>query len=56
MLKSKYTDLVIALILGYFAFDRLSDGVYGFGTLFAVLAILNFVTFFVKVKQEKQEQ
>ncbi|MEK4025575.1 MULTISPECIES: hypothetical protein [Sporosarcina] len=56
MLKSKITDLVIGLIMVYFAYDRISEGQTKMGILFVVLAFLNLVAFYVKLRTEKQQQ
>jgi hypothetical protein len=53
MLKSKYFDLALVLIMGYFAFTRFSDGQTGFGIFFIVLCLLNGLTLVMKIKQEK---
>lgn len=53
MLKSKYIDLALILFMAYFAFTRFDMGQMGFGIFFAVLCLLNILTFVMKIKQEK---
>lgn len=54
MLGSKYIDLVLILVMAYIAITRFTEGKMGFGIFFAVLCLLNVVTFVMKVKQEKE--
>jgi len=53
MLKSKYIDAALILIMGYFAFKQFSNGQTGMGIFFSVLCLLNSVTLVMKIKQEK---
>lgn len=51
---SKYIDLVIVVVMGYFAVTRVMNEQYGYAALFALLAVLNIVSFVVKNKNEKK--
>lgn len=55
MLQSKMLDLVIGLVMAYFFYDRLKAGQTGMAILFIVLAVLNLLAFFIKLRNEKQE-
>ena len=50
---SKYIDLALILFMGYFAITRFTSGQIGFGIMFAVLALLNILTFVMKVNKDK---
>ncbi|MER2089799.1 MAG: hypothetical protein ABS920_08675 [Sporosarcina sp.] len=50
---SKYIDLALIAFMGYFVFTRFADGQIGFGIFFTVLALLNILTFVMKIKKEK---
>lgn len=56
MLQSKAVDLIIGLVMAYFAYDRLAAGSKGMGILFVVLAALNLLAFVIKLRNEKSEQ
>lgn len=51
---SKYIDLIIVGVMGYFAVTRVINEQYGYAALFALLAVLNIVSFVVKNKNEKK--
>ena len=51
---SKYIDIALIIIMGYFAYNRLTNGQYGIAILFAVLALLNTVSAVVKHKKSKE--
>ena len=53
MLKSKYIDFVLILVMAYIAFSQIANGKMSFGIFFAVLCLLNIVTLVMKLKQEK---
>lgn len=50
---SKYIDLALIVFMGYFAFTRFTSGQIGFGIFFTVLALLNILTFVMKINKEK---
>ncbi|GKV64682.1 MULTISPECIES: hypothetical protein [unclassified Sporosarcina] len=54
MFKSKIIDLVIGLVMVYFAYDRIAAGSTGMGIFFIVLAALNLLAFFIKLKTDKE--
>lgn len=54
--NSKIIDLVIGLVMAYFAYDRLAAGSTGMGIFFIVLAALNLLAFFLKLKTDKDVQ
>lgn len=56
MLQSKAVDLIIGLVMAYFAYDRFAAGSKGMAILFAVLAALNLLAFVIKLRNEKSEQ
>ena len=56
MFNSKIIDLVIGVVMAYFAYDRLSNGSTGMGIFFVVLAALNLLAFFMKLKTDKNVQ
>ena len=51
---SKYIDLLIVAVMGYFAVTRVMNEQYGYAALFGLLAVLNVVSFIVKSKNEKK--
>ncbi|ARD47301.1 hypothetical protein SporoP37_03560 [Sporosarcina sp. P37] len=53
MFNSKIIDLVIGLVMAYFAYDRIAAGHTGMGIFFAVLAALNLLAFFLKLRTDK---
>lgn len=42
--------------MGYFAYDRIATGHTGMGIFFAVLAALNLLAFFLKLRTDKNVQ
>ncbi|MDW0110274.1 hypothetical protein [Sporosarcina aquimarina] len=54
LFNSKTVDIIFAVLLGYFAWNRYSDGHTGVGILLAVIAVLNLVAFFAKLNIEKK--
>ncbi|WP_303969493.1 hypothetical protein [Sporosarcina ureae] len=56
MFNSKIIDLVIGVVMGYFAYDRIATGHTGMGIFFAVLAALNLLAFFLKLRTDKNVQ
>ncbi|ARF16494.1 hypothetical protein [Sporosarcina ureae] len=56
MFNSKIIDLVIGLVMAYFAYDRIATGHTGMGFFFAVLAALNLLAFFLKLRTDKNIQ
>ncbi|PID20756.1 hypothetical protein CSV61_13385 [Sporosarcina sp. P3] len=56
MFNSKVIDLVIGLVMAYFAYDRIATGHTGMGIFFAVLAALNLLAFFLKLRTDKDIQ
>lgn len=55
-MKRKYIDLAFMVFMGYFALTQFNDGRTGYGILFAVLALMNMMTFMLKSKQEKAKE
>lgn len=53
MLGSKYIDIALILFMGYFAFNRFSDGQVGFGIFFTILGLLNILALVMKIKSGK---
>jgi len=56
LFNSKIIDLVIGVVMGYFAYDRIATGHTGMGIFFAVLAALNLLAFFLKLRTDKNVQ
>ncbi|KXH87094.1 hypothetical protein [Sporosarcina sp. HYO08] len=52
----KYIDLAFMVFMGYFALTQFSNGRTGYAILFAVLALLNLMTFMLKAKQEQTNE
>ncbi|PIC62898.1 hypothetical protein CSV79_14760 [Sporosarcina sp. P13] len=53
MFNSKIIDLVIGAVMAYFAYDRITTGHTGMGIFFAVLALLNLLAFYLKLRTDK---
>ncbi|AXH99568.1 hypothetical protein DV702_07280 [Sporosarcina sp. PTS2304] len=53
MFNSKIIDLIIGLVMAFFAYDRISTGHTGMGIFFIVLALLNLFAFYLKLKTDK---
>lgn len=53
MLRSKYIDVALILFMGYFSYNRFSDGQVGFGIFFTILCLLNILALVMKIKAEK---
>ncbi|MDV6377983.1 hypothetical protein ORD22_06860 [Sporosarcina sp. GW1-11] len=56
MFNSKIIDLIIGVVMAYFAYDRISTGHTGMGIFFAVLALLNLLAFYLKIRTDKNVQ
>lgn len=54
LFNSKTVDIVFAVLLGYFAWNRYADGQTGVAILLAVIALLNVVAFIAKLNIEKK--
>lgn len=54
LFNSKTVDIVFAVLLSYFAWNRYADGHTGVGILLAVIALLNIVAFIAKLRIEKK--
>lgn len=54
LFNSKTVDIVFAVLLGYFAWNRYADGHTGVAILLVVVALLNLVAFIAKLRIEKK--
>lgn len=50
-MSSKYIDITMAVIMGFFAYTKFSNEQVGFGILFVVLCAMNIVTAVIKHKR-----
>ncbi|WP_432352407.1 hypothetical protein [Sporosarcina sp. A2] len=54
LFNSKTVDIIFAILLGYFAWNRYAEGHTGVAILLVVVAMLNLVAFVTKLNIEKK--